>query len=114
MFSRRWFTSFMQSQSFSSREISHDTGSGQGDAPHNEVDTVEHSPETTRPYHPADAINKHLLSLSSRGIVTAVTHDDEWISVLREDDETVPAESELLKRICDKYTTRVTSGGAYL
>ncbi|KAF7331207.1 Cell division control protein [Mycena sanguinolenta] len=63
-------------------------------------------------YHPANAINTHMFA-SSPDVSVAVTHDDEWISVLGED-EKVPDDAELIHRILLKYSIQVESGCAYL
>ncbi|KAJ6531056.1 hypothetical protein B0H19DRAFT_1082038 [Mycena capillaripes] len=117
----RWFSSFVQSSSLGTRGISRDTSADQN-SDMQESDTLEYSPATTRPYHPSDAVNKHLLgSVSSEGsklgdvVLVAVTHDEEWVSALNEyfslkDEENVPAESELIRRICDNHTVETTSG----
>ncbi|KAF8217648.1 hypothetical protein K438DRAFT_6073 [Mycena galopus ATCC 62051] len=112
---KRWFSSFVQSTSLGS--ISQGSKSTtQIDVPPEEVDTVELSPATVRPYHPADAINNYLLcstSLSNSDIAAAATHDDEWICALNEDEETLPTETELLKRISGKCTVSFADGGKY-
>ncbi|KAJ7889239.1 hypothetical protein B0H13DRAFT_2277274 [Mycena leptocephala] len=116
MFSRRWFSSFVQSASLGTRAVSRDTTAGQntGSAPRDEEYDVEYSPGIPRPYHPADAINKHILASSPSGIIAVVTHDDEWMSALRENEETVPTESELIGRVSEQYTMKFTHDGAYL
>ncbi|KAF8217644.1 hypothetical protein K438DRAFT_2037378 [Mycena galopus ATCC 62051] len=128
-FSKRWFSSFQQSTSLGSTSqgststTQGSTNTTQGststiqlDVPPEEVDTVELSPATVHPYHPADAINNHLLDSTSffnSDQAVAVTHDDEWIYALNEDEETFPTEAELLKRICDKCTLSFADGGKY-
>ncbi|KAF8187373.1 hypothetical protein K438DRAFT_1722875 [Mycena galopus ATCC 62051] len=119
MLSRRWFASFSRSPSLGrtdavSRDTSH--GGGQAGSPREESETIEYYPEAPRPYHPADAINKHLLGsvISQEGPLVAVTHDDEWVSVLRDDDEMVPEKAELIGRIFKRYTADFIQGGTYL
>ncbi|KAJ7274783.1 caspase domain-containing protein [Mycena rebaudengoi] len=49
-------------------------------------------------YHPSDVINRHILDSDPSAIV-AVTHDDEWASVLKEaDDDDIPDDAELVRR----------------
>ncbi|KAF7348626.1 Tkl tkl-ccin protein kinase [Mycena venus] len=111
LFSKRWFTSFVQSQPRGSRSVA---SSGRTAALHDESDMVEYSPATTRPYHPADVINEHLLRSSPEKINVVVTHDDEWTAALNNDDETVPADSELIRRFCDRSTVKIISDGPYV
>ncbi|KAJ7721272.1 hypothetical protein B0H16DRAFT_1791586 [Mycena metata] len=92
-----------------------------GSTPHNDdgstfrakrMVTVEHSP-TTRPFHPVDAINKHILE-SFPEASAVVIHDDEWTSVLEQDEEAIPDESELTRRIFARYETMSMLGGVCL
>ncbi|KAJ7274774.1 caspase domain-containing protein [Mycena rebaudengoi] len=48
-------------------------------------------------YHPSDVINRHILDSDPSAIV-AVTHDDEWTSVLKEADNDIPDDAELVRR----------------
>ncbi|KAJ6476338.1 hypothetical protein C8R45DRAFT_1077254 [Mycena sanguinolenta] len=75
--------------------------------------SVSYFPASYQRYHPADAINAHLLAFSS-DVSVAVTHDDEWMSVLKEEEEEVPEDAELIRRILLKYSVEVESGCAYL
>ncbi|KAJ7733350.1 hypothetical protein B0H16DRAFT_1381198 [Mycena metata] len=66
-----------------------------------------------KPYHPSDMINAYLLD-SSPDAVVAVTHDDEWASVVTEN-KGLPSDAELLERVFDRYTIENRSdGGACL
>ncbi|KAJ7211629.1 hypothetical protein GGX14DRAFT_448918 [Mycena pura] len=65
-----------------------------------------------KPYHPADAINAYLLE-SSPEAAASVIHDDEWASVLDENED-LPSDEELIERICEKYDIQSTSDGVYL
>ncbi|KAF7366223.1 hypothetical protein MVEN_00499500 [Mycena venus] len=116
MFSRRWFASFVMSPSLGTGDISRDTGTeSSAGAAQQESDIIEYSPATIRPYHPADAINKELLSEGSKlwdDVVVAVTHDDEWVSILK-NEVTVPAASELITRMRETHTIEINSGGLY-
>ncbi|KAF7331219.1 hypothetical protein MSAN_02440700 [Mycena sanguinolenta] len=62
---------------------------------------------------PANVINAHIFAVTSPDISVAVTHDDQWISVL-EEDEKVPDDDELIRRILFKYSVEVESGCVYL
>ncbi|KAF8196276.1 hypothetical protein K438DRAFT_1934039 [Mycena galopus ATCC 62051] len=64
-------------------------------------------------YHPSSAVNQFLLDFSPDATV-ALIHDNQWMSVLNEDDHDIPTESEFIRRICDKYTIANTLGGAWL
>ncbi|KAJ6476332.1 hypothetical protein C8R45DRAFT_1077248 [Mycena sanguinolenta] len=75
--------------------------------------SVSYFPASYQRYHPADVINAHLLAFSS-DVSVAVTHDDEWMSVLEEEEEKVPEDAELIRRILLKYSVEVESGRASL
>ncbi|KAF7354579.1 Ribonuclease III [Mycena sanguinolenta] len=67
----------------------------------------------SKPYHPADAINTHLLQ-AFPDAKAAITHDDEWASVIDER-EGIPTDTELVKRICELYKIENTpDGGLFL
>ncbi|KAJ7024136.1 WD40-repeat-containing domain protein [Mycena alexandri] len=117
--SQRWFNSF---RGFTTPSVSHETTAADGNIPHNDngstpcdeqFNTVEYSP-ATRPFHPADAINKHILQSFPEAPSVAVIHDDEWSSVLEENEESIPADSELIRRIFARYEPSLMSGGVYL
>ncbi|KAJ7267041.1 hypothetical protein B0H12DRAFT_145121 [Mycena haematopus] len=78
-----------------------------------ETTSVSYIPASYKQYHPADVINEHLLALSS-DISVAVIHDDEWMSVLKKEEEEVPEDDELIRRIFLKYSVEVDSGCASL
>ncbi|KAJ6483124.1 hypothetical protein C8R45DRAFT_1215058 [Mycena sanguinolenta] len=61
-------------------------------------------------YHPSSAINQFLMD-STPGAKVAIVHDDQWLSVLDENDQTFPDDSELIRRICHKYNITKTSDG---
>ncbi|KAJ7807908.1 hypothetical protein B0H14DRAFT_2525517 [Mycena olivaceomarginata] len=75
--------------------------------------SVEFFPGTRKAYHPASAINEYLLNSSPTADV-AVTHDDEWASVLSENDGEFPDDSEIIRRISRKYNIGTTSEGVWL
>ncbi|KAJ6614622.1 hypothetical protein B0H10DRAFT_2221186 [Mycena sp. CBHHK59/15] len=75
--------------------------------------SVEYFCGNLESYHPAHTINEFLLDSYPDSMVAA-THDDEWASVLEEADEEVPDDSELLKRIFDRYRINITLGGVCL
>ncbi|KAJ7483223.1 hypothetical protein FB451DRAFT_102269, partial [Mycena latifolia] len=65
-------------------------------------------------YHPSNVINEYLLDCVPDAMV-AVTHDDEWASVLnQQDDDQLPEPSELITRISNKFNPDIVSGGACL
>ncbi|KAJ7438710.1 hypothetical protein B0H11DRAFT_576363 [Mycena galericulata] len=66
----------------------------------------------SKPYHPADIINAHLLA-SYPDAPVAVTHDKEWASVISEDEGIIP-DVQLIDRIFDKYNVEITSDGVSL
>ncbi|KAJ7777811.1 hypothetical protein B0H14DRAFT_3587146 [Mycena olivaceomarginata] len=117
-FSRAWFNSFVQPRSLGS--IAGSTNTDQHNSQTEEADAVEFPPATTRPYHPADAINNYLLNArslhvyhGSKGMIAAATHDDEWISAIAEHETTLPAEAELIKRIEARCTIHFAYDGVY-
>ncbi|KAJ7812677.1 hypothetical protein B0H13DRAFT_2144171 [Mycena leptocephala] len=61
-------------------------------------------------YHPSRAINEHLLDCAPSATV-AITHDDDWASVLNEDDEEMPTRYELIRRISNRFDIAVTELG---
>ncbi|KAF7345421.1 hypothetical protein MVEN_01560100 [Mycena venus] len=69
-------------------------------------------PSTTN-HHPSDLINEHLLDCFVDATV-AVTHDDEWASILTEQDSEVPADDELITRLSNKFKMSIVSGGVCL
>ncbi|KAF7373441.1 hypothetical protein MSAN_00553800 [Mycena sanguinolenta] len=79
-----------------------------GDTNNTDSITVSHVPAPSKRYHPADAINAHMLA--SCDVSVAVTHDDEWMSVLEEEEEEVPEDAELIRRILLKYSIKVEFG----
>ncbi|KAF7373271.1 Cell division control protein [Mycena sanguinolenta] len=76
--------------------------------------TVTYFPASFKRYHPASVINAHMLSVKSSGVSVAVTHDNEWMSVLEEEEEEFPEDTELIRRIMLKYSVEVESGCAAL
>ncbi|KAJ7366214.1 hypothetical protein DFH08DRAFT_763368, partial [Mycena albidolilacea] len=114
-FSRAWFNSFVQPRSLGS--IAGSPNTGQHSSQTEESDAVEFPPATTRPYHPADAINNYLLNApsvhGSKDMIAAVTHDDEWMSAIAEHETTLLAEAELIKRIEARCTIHFAYGGVY-
>ncbi|KAJ7469877.1 hypothetical protein B0H11DRAFT_1392377 [Mycena galericulata] len=84
--------------------------SGGGGASDDE-ESVEYFPECIKAYHPASAINEYLLNCSLTADV-AVTHDDDWTSILNQNDEEFPEDCEVLRRISHRYTIIKTFGDA--
>ncbi|KAJ7837071.1 hypothetical protein B0H14DRAFT_1118410 [Mycena olivaceomarginata] len=60
-------------------------------------------------YHPSALINEHLLDCVV-GATVAVTHDDEWASVLTKRDNEVPGHHELIRRISSKFQMSIVCG----
>jgi len=63
-------------------------------------------------YHPSACINQFLLD-SFPEVMVAVTHDQEWASVIRQDEKMMPANSDLLSRIKGKYSVSKSGLGAF-
>ncbi|KAF7373868.1 WD40-containing domain protein [Mycena sanguinolenta] len=68
-----------------------------------EGEWTEYFAGVSKLYHPLSAVNEYLLD-SAPDATVAVTHDDEWMSMMTEDDQVVPDASELIQRICHKYS----------
>ncbi|KAJ6588036.1 hypothetical protein B0H19DRAFT_1366768 [Mycena capillaripes] len=75
--------------------------------------SAEYFPADSKTYHPASVINKYLLNSSPTQADVAVTHDDEWVSVLNENDEEIPDDCELVRRIADKYNIDISSARSF-
>ncbi|KAJ7096075.1 hypothetical protein C8R44DRAFT_813124 [Mycena epipterygia] len=104
-----WFrTLFFRSPSHRTHTVVHGRSTGHDVLRDEEFEPIVYSPTTHRPYHPANAINKYLVTASSE-VLAVVTHDSEWASVLGEDED-VPTDVELIRRICEKYSIGSTSG----
>ncbi|KAJ7126174.1 heme peroxidase [Mycena epipterygia] len=93
----------------------HTSSSGSTSTADAELESVEYFPAISQPYHPADAINNYLLD-SSPDAMSAVVHDDECIGLLNKNDEELPGEYELLRRLLllDEYEVETISGAACL
>ncbi|KAF8145794.1 caspase domain-containing protein [Mycena galopus ATCC 62051] len=74
--------------------------------------SAEFFPRNFKAYHPAFIINEYLLNCSPADV--AVTHDDDWLSVLNEHDKDFPDDHELIKRISKKFKICTSSGGVWL
>ncbi|KAJ7227927.1 hypothetical protein C8J57DRAFT_199087 [Mycena rebaudengoi] len=74
---------------------------------------IEYFPTSLAESHPANAINAYLLD-SYPDAMVAITHDDEWASVLNEDDDEMPEDAELITRVLNKYETGFAQGGIWL
>ncbi|KAJ7227900.1 ankyrin repeat-containing domain protein [Mycena rebaudengoi] len=75
---------------------------------------VEYFP-TSLTSHPANAINTYLFdSYQYHETMVAVTHDDEWASLLNEDDDKMPEDAELIRRVWNKYSPSFAKGGVWL
>ncbi|KAK7460819.1 hypothetical protein VKT23_008748 [Stygiomarasmius scandens] len=53
-------------------------------------------------FHPSNIINEHMLKIHPETDI-AVTHDDEWCTVLQKQDSKLPNNEELINRITEKY-----------
>ncbi|KAJ7795634.1 hypothetical protein B0H14DRAFT_3888121 [Mycena olivaceomarginata] len=106
-----------QSRSTSTGSLFGSSGSSSSSGPSDDEESVDNSaeyfPGSLKVYHPASAINEYLLN-SFPAVDVAVTHDDEWVSVLNKNDEALPDDFELLKRISGKYEIDTCSGGVWL
>ncbi|KAF7373867.1 hypothetical protein MSAN_00598800 [Mycena sanguinolenta] len=60
--------------------------------------------------HPSSAIIQFLVD-STPDATVAIVHDNQWLSVLTENDQTFPDDSELIKRIYRKYSPVKTPDG---
>ncbi|KAF5375984.1 hypothetical protein D9757_008825 [Collybiopsis confluens] len=76
------------------------------DSPEDEQALVKH-----RIYHPSDVINDWILSTNSKAEV-AITHDDDWASVIEDGDHYIPGDKELIRRINERYQVLVARGYA--
>ncbi|KAF5357561.1 hypothetical protein D9757_012366 [Collybiopsis confluens] len=65
---------------------------------------------STQIYHPSNIINDYILNKCSTANV-AITHDDDWCSILENSDTEVPNGFELIRRIEAKYRLRVDGTG---
>ncbi|KAJ7483220.1 hypothetical protein FB451DRAFT_1555253 [Mycena latifolia] len=79
-------------------------------SPSDDEGSLDFSPNV---WHPSGIINNYLLNCVPSAMV-AVTHDDEWVSVLSEADNEVPPSDELISRILNKFTIEITSEGVCL
>ncbi|KJA28706.1 hypothetical protein HYPSUDRAFT_33041 [Hypholoma sublateritium FD-334 SS-4] len=61
-------------------------------------------------YHPADNINKRLLEEASNHCRIAITYDEDWYSVLNEDDIVVPTPNELTERVLAAHHIKEKDG----
>ncbi|KAJ6572039.1 hypothetical protein B0H19DRAFT_1132321 [Mycena capillaripes] len=75
--------------------------------------SAEYFPGDPKAYHPASAINEYLLNSFPTADV-AVTHDDEWASVLNASDEEFPDDGELVKRVSNRYEIDTSGEGVWL
>ncbi|KAJ7227902.1 hypothetical protein C8J57DRAFT_198672 [Mycena rebaudengoi] len=84
----------------------------QPNSPSNSDDSeyIEYFPASLAEAHPANGINAYLLD-SHPDAMVAVTHDNQWASVLNEDDDKIPEDAELIRRVLSKYETSFAQGG---
>ncbi|THU95228.1 hypothetical protein K435DRAFT_756043 [Dendrothele bispora CBS 962.96] len=65
------------------------------------------------PYHPLDVINEHILKMCPDAHV-AISHDQDWTSVVHELNDKLLDDSTLIGSITEKYITCCNEGCAYL
>ncbi|KAF8076985.1 hypothetical protein FPV67DRAFT_1665219 [Lyophyllum atratum] len=63
---------------------------------------LDYLPAVLEPYHPSTIINELLLHISPQATVSLI-HDDEWGSVLRQQDFEIPDETTLLARMLENF-----------
>ncbi|KAJ7663855.1 hypothetical protein DFH06DRAFT_1087669 [Mycena polygramma] len=71
------------------------------------------SSEASKFYHPSTVINEFLLDCVVDAKV-AVTHDNEWASILSEEENEIPGDSELIRRVLRNFRVNNFNGGACL
>ncbi|KAE9404218.1 hypothetical protein BT96DRAFT_916987 [Gymnopus androsaceus JB14] len=59
-------------------------------------------PARYQAYHPSDVINRWILSNNDE-VDVAITHDDDWASVIQDDEEEMPDDQELIRRISKHF-----------
>jgi len=73
----------------------------------------EAPPESNRPEHPGDLINKKLLSMKS-DVNLVISHDRDWCAVYNESDKAVLPENELLERVLANHEIQQDKDMAFL
>ncbi|KAJ8072181.1 hypothetical protein PM082_015739 [Marasmius tenuissimus] len=70
--------------------------------------------------HPCEIINKFAFELLSRVKPTlldsgcvAFSHDEDWISIIRDSDEEFPSDVEIVRRICSKFQFTIDGDAIY-
>ncbi|KAJ3973393.1 hypothetical protein EV361DRAFT_900389 [Lentinula raphanica] len=102
----QWFGLLQQLSSASPTNLKHQLDQDLDSS--NDVLTLDYTPDI-QVYHPSDVINNSLLG-STMGTPTtsisiktsldiAITHDDEWAALIRDDDEEMPDTKELILRV---------------
>ncbi|KAJ3996498.1 hypothetical protein F5050DRAFT_1818497 [Lentinula boryana] len=87
--SQRWFGSFRQDPLLpSKRSLLADSVANE-----HKIKSV-----LSKVYHPSDAINNWLLQ-SNDTVDIAMTHDDDWAALIRDDDKEMPDDQELIRRV---------------
>ncbi|KAL0572719.1 SCF ubiquitin ligase complex subunit cdc4 [Marasmius crinis-equi] len=66
-----------------------------------------------QPYHPLIAINDYILCSSPEAEVV-VTHDDDWMVVLMDDDVQMPGDPDLICRFKSHFSIKTEKGCAFL
>ncbi|KAJ7923528.1 hypothetical protein B0H13DRAFT_2655156 [Mycena leptocephala] len=81
------------------------------DPPTNNVDSLN---LVDIQYHPSRAIYRHLLDCAPDATV-AIIHDNDWVSLINEDDDGLPTDNEFISRIADKFDIATSeTGGVFL
>jgi hypothetical protein len=80
------------------------------------ISRVHWSPEYWQAFHPSDIINQYLLNMEPSANI-AITHDDDWITMLEEDllkPEDLVQEGRLESLVSQKYNIISEEGVVYL
>ncbi|KAJ7438714.1 hypothetical protein B0H11DRAFT_576429 [Mycena galericulata] len=111
--SKSGFFPFSQSPTSGTASFFRNSAASSGGGASDDEETIEYFPASVKAYHLASVVNEYLLNSSPTADV-AVTHDNDWTSILNENDEQFPDDCELVRRISQKYTRITTSGGVWL
>ncbi|ESK92092.1 hypothetical protein Moror_10264 [Moniliophthora roreri MCA 2997] len=67
----------------------------------------------SRAYHPLNAVNEYILH-ANPDVDVVVTHDDDWIALLNNEDVDMPSDQTLIRRFKEKYRVSADNGFAVL
>ncbi|KAJ7599939.1 hypothetical protein C8J56DRAFT_3537 [Mycena floridula] len=94
--------------------VDSDESNDEGDSSADESsDDEADSPFRVEPFHPSNLINDYLLE-STESCNVAITHDEDWCALLRDKDERFPQDTELRRRLQEKYEVIVEGGAIQL